>query len=69
MGSETTLSSELVSETDHILRELLGEVLGLSSERTAALEGDHQGLFTGTPDSEERASLFTSSMPVVPPQR
>ena len=38
-------------------------------ERTAALKGDHQGLFTGTPDSEERASLFTSSMPVVPPKR
>ena len=38
-------------------------------DRTTTLDGDHQGLFTGTPDSEERASLFTSSMPVVPPQR
>jgi hypothetical protein len=26
------------------------------------------GLFTGTADAEERASLFTSSVPVVPPQ-
>jgi small-conductance mechanosensitive channel len=26
---------------------------------------DHQGLFTGTADAEERASLFTASMPIV----
>jgi small-conductance mechanosensitive channel len=38
-------------------------------KRAPKQEGDHQGLFTGNPDSEERASLFTSSMPVVPPQQ
>ena len=60
MGSETTLSPELVTETDHILRELLGEVLGLSTERTAALDAG-SGLFGHLPelDSMAVAGLLT----------
>jgi acyl carrier protein len=60
MGNETTLSPELAAETDHILRKLLGEVLGLSTERTAALDAG-SGLFGHLPelDSMAVAGLLT----------
>ncbi len=60
MTSETPLSAELAAETDHILREVLGEVLGLDAERVGALDGA-SGLFGHLPelDSMAVAGLLT----------
>jgi acyl carrier protein len=60
MGSGTTLSPELITETDHILRDVLADVLGLNTERTAALDAS-SGLFGHLPelDSMAVAGLLT----------
>lgn len=60
MGSETTLSPELQAETDHVLREVLGEVLGLDAERVGAFD-ETSGLFGHLPelDSMAVAGLLT----------
>ena len=60
MASEPIISPELAAETDHILREVLGEVLGLNTERTAALDAG-SGLFGHLPelDSMAVAGLLT----------
>ena len=54
------LSPELAAETDHILREVLGEVLGLDAERVGALDAA-SGLFGHLPelDSMAVAGLLT----------
>lgn len=55
-----SLSPELAAETDHILRGVLGDVLGLNAERTAALDAA-SGLFGHLPelDSMAVAGLLT----------
>ena len=60
MASKTTLSPELQAETDHVLREVLGEVLGLNAERVGALNAA-SGLFGHLPelDSMAVAGLLT----------
>jgi len=60
MASKTTLSPELQAETDHILREVLGEVLGLDAERVGAFS-PASGLFGHLPelDSMAVAGLLT----------
>lgn len=60
MANETSLSPELQAETDHILRNVLGEVLGLDAERVGALELS-SGLFGHLPelDSMAVAGLLT----------
>jgi len=60
MTSETILSGELAAETDHVLREVLGEVLGLDAERVGALDAA-SGLFGHLPelDSMAVAGLLT----------
>jgi acyl carrier protein len=60
MANEPQLSPELAAETDHILRAVLGEVLGLNAERTAALDAS-SGLFGHLPelDSMAVAGLLT----------
>lgn len=60
MASEPILSPELAAETNHLLREVLGDVLGLDIERVTALEND-SGLFGHLPelDSMAVAGLLT----------
>ena len=60
MATKLPVAVELDGETDLVLRQVLADVLGLSSERVAALDAD-SGLFGDLPelDSMAVAGLLT----------